>query len=44
MRYNALENESNLVRELLGGNILAFNTLFREYGYRFYSFAYGYLK
>ena len=44
MGYKALENESNLVRELSQGNILAFNTLFREYGCRLYRFAYGYLK
>ncbi len=44
MGYKALENESKLVRELSQGNILAFNTLFREYGSRLYRFAYGYLK
>jgi len=44
MGYKALENESTLVRELSKGNILAFNTLFREYGSRLYRFAYGYLK
>jgi RNA polymerase sigma-70 factor (ECF subfamily) len=38
------ENESKLVKSLAKGNILAFNTLFREYGNRLYRFAYGYLK
>ncbi|HLN54949.1 MAG TPA: RNA polymerase sigma-70 factor [Bacteroidales bacterium] len=33
-----------MVRELVKGNILAFNTLFREYSKRLYAFAYGYLK
>lgn len=39
-----LGNESLLVQELSKGNILAFNTLFREYSGRLYRFAYGYLK
>jgi len=38
------ETESKLVRSLSKGNILAFNTLFKEYGSRIYRFAYGYLK
>ncbi len=38
------EIESKLVRSLAKGNILAFNTLFKEYGHRLYRFAYGYLK
>ncbi|HEX2967467.1 MAG TPA: RNA polymerase sigma-70 factor [Bacteroidales bacterium] len=37
-------NESLLVRELSKGNILAFNTLFKEYSRRLYGFALGYLK
>lgn len=41
---NGQNNESLLVRELVKGNILAFNTLFREYSKRLYAFAYGYLK
>jgi RNA polymerase sigma-70 factor (ECF subfamily) len=32
------------VKELSGGNILAFNTLFKRYSGRLYRFAYGYLK
>ena len=39
-----LQNEPQLVRSLSKGNILAFNTLFREYSGRLYHFAYGYLK
>lgn len=39
-----LGDESLLVQELSKGNILAFNTLFREYSGRLYRFAYGYLK
>lgn len=38
------EDESALVRELSKGNLLAFNTLFREYSGRLYRFAFGYLK
>ena len=38
------KNEPQLVRELSAGNILAFNTLFKEYSGRLYRFAYGYLK
>ncbi len=37
-------NESQLVKSLSRGNILAFNTLFGEYSGRLYRFAYGYLK
>jgi len=44
MKYNPPENETHLVRSLSQGNILAFNTLFREYSGRLYRFAYGYLK
>ncbi|HBH85902.1 MAG TPA: RNA polymerase sigma-70 factor [Bacteroidales bacterium] len=43
-KYNAIENESMLVRHLARGNLLAFNTLFKEYGNRLYRFALGYLK
>jgi RNA polymerase sigma-70 factor (family 1) len=39
-----LKDDSLLVRELVTGNLLAFNTLFREYSNRLYRFAYGYLK
>ena len=44
MKYNAIEDESILVRHLSRGNILAFNTLFKEYSNRLYRFALGYLK
>lgn len=44
MRRHSLENEAQIVRSLSKGNILAFNTLFREYSGRLYRFAYGYLK
>jgi RNA polymerase sigma-70 factor (family 1) len=36
--------ESLLVRELVKGNLLAFNSLFREYSNRLFCFAFGYLK
>jgi RNA polymerase sigma-70 factor (ECF subfamily) len=39
-----MKNESALVKELTNGNLLAFNTLFREYSSRLYRFAFGYLK
>ena len=38
------KDDSKLVRELSKGNLLAFNTLFREYSGRLYRFAFGYLK
>jgi RNA polymerase sigma-70 factor (ECF subfamily) len=38
------KDESVLVRELSKGNVLAFNTLFRDYSSRLYRFALGYLK
>ncbi|HQG76036.1 MAG TPA: RNA polymerase sigma-70 factor [Bacteroidales bacterium] len=38
------ENEALLVKSLSKGNILAFNTLFREYSGRLYRFANGYLR
>jgi RNA polymerase sigma-70 factor (ECF subfamily) len=44
MQYNSRDSEAQLVRSLSKGNILAFNTLFREYSSRLYRFAYGYLK
>jgi RNA polymerase sigma-70 factor (family 1) len=46
MQENRLDgkDDSILVKELTGSNILAFNALFRKYGTRLYRFAYGYLK
>ena len=44
MEYQSVENEAQLVKSLSKGNLLAFNTLFREYSGRLYRFAYGYLK
>jgi RNA polymerase sigma-70 factor (ECF subfamily) len=38
------EEESVLVSELSRGNLLAFNSLFREYSERLYFFALKYLK
>jgi RNA polymerase sigma-70 factor (ECF subfamily) len=38
------KNESLLVYNLSKGNLLAFNTLFKEYSGRLYRFAFGYLK
>jgi RNA polymerase sigma-70 factor (family 1) len=38
------KNESHLVHNLSGGNVLAFNRLYHEYCGRLYRFAYGYLK
>jgi RNA polymerase sigma-70 factor (ECF subfamily) len=38
------KEESHLVRELSKGNLLAFNTLYKEYSGRLYRFAFGYLK
>lgn len=38
------ENESHLVHNLSKGNLLAFNTLYKEYSGRLYRFALGYLK
>ena len=37
-------DDAALVKSLSGGNILAFNTLFRGYSSRLYHFAFGYLK
>ncbi len=44
MQYVTLRNESLLVRNLTKGNLLAFNTLYKEYSGRLYRFALGYLK
>ncbi len=44
MTGHSKDDESKLVKSLAKGNILAFNTLFREYGNRLYRFAYSYLK
>jgi RNA polymerase sigma-70 factor (family 1) len=44
MKYVALKEESLLVKNLSKGNLLAFNTLYKEYSGRLYRFAYGYLK
>jgi RNA polymerase sigma-70 factor (ECF subfamily) len=39
-----VRDDSVLVRQLVNGNILAFNTLFRKYSSRLFRFAIGYLK
>ncbi len=39
-----IKNEPQLVKSLSKGNLLAFNTIFREYSGRLYRFALGYLK
>jgi len=39
-----IENEQQLVKNLSEGNIIAFNSLFKEYSGRLYRFAIGYLK
>jgi len=44
MQHQTLKNEPLLVRSLSKGNILAFNTLYKEYSGRLYRFAFGYLK
>jgi RNA polymerase sigma-70 factor (family 1) len=44
MEDNAIKSESTLVRSLSKGNILAFNTLYKEYSGRLYRFSFGYLK
>lgn len=44
MQYVKLINESLLVKNLSRGNLLAFNTLYKEYSGRLYRFALGYLK
>jgi len=44
MQDRTIKNESLLVRNLSKGNLLAFNTLYKEYSSRLYRFAFGYLK
>lgn len=44
MQINTISNESLLVHNLSKGNILAFNSLYKEYSGRLYRFAFGYLK
>jgi RNA polymerase sigma-70 factor (ECF subfamily) len=44
MQVRKMENESQLVYNLSRGNLLAFNTLYKEYSGRLYRFAIGYLK
>lgn len=44
MQDQIIGNEPQLVRNLSKGNLLAFNTLYKEYSNRLYRFAVGYLK
>ena len=44
MQDCTIKNESQLVKNLSKGNLLAFNTLYKEYSGRLYRFAWGYLK
>ena len=44
MQDRTIKNESLLVHNLSKGNLLAFNTLYKEYSGRLYRFAFGYLK
>ena len=44
MQHQTLKNDSLLVRNLSKGNLLAFNTLYKEYSHRLYRFALGYFK
>lgn len=44
MPNRTIQNESQLVRNLSKGNLLAFNTLYKGYSNRLYRFAIGYLK
>ena len=44
MQVQPKENEPQLVYNLSKGNLLAFNTLYKEYSGRLYRFALGYLK
>ena len=39
-----IENEHKIVKRLAKGNILAFNTLYKEYSWKLFRFALGYLK
>ena len=44
MQHYAIKNESLIVHSLSKGNLLAFNTLYKDYSGRLYRFALGYLK
>jgi RNA polymerase sigma-70 factor (ECF subfamily) len=44
MQVRTKENEALLVRNLAKGNLLAFNTFYKDYSGRLYRFALGYLK
>ncbi len=44
MQDRTIKNESLMVHNLSRGNLLAFNTLYKEYSGRLYRFALGYLK
>jgi RNA polymerase sigma-70 factor (ECF subfamily) len=44
MQDRIIKNEPLLVRSLSKGNLLAFNSLYKEYSGRLYRFALGYLK
>jgi RNA polymerase sigma-70 factor (family 1) len=44
MQHSSIINESQLVKNLSKGNLLAFNTLYKEYSGRLYRFSFGYLK
>lgn len=44
MESNLSEHEKTLIEALSKGNVLAFNTLFKEYSGKLYRFVYGYLK
>jgi RNA polymerase sigma-70 factor (ECF subfamily) len=44
MQDQTIKNETLLVHNLSKGNLLAFNTLYKEYSGRLYRFALGYLK
>jgi RNA polymerase sigma-70 factor (family 1) len=44
MKQDAMKNEALLVHNLSKGNLLAFNSLYKEYSGRLYRFALGYLK
>ena len=44
MTFLTPKNETLLVKELTRGNLLAFNSLYKEYSGRLYRFAFGYLK
>lgn len=44
MQHQNSHTEDTLVKQLSKGNILAFNTLYKEYSGRLYRFSMGYLK